>query len=439
MPATVTVPAGETETTFTVTAGGPVTTLTNVAVTAGNQYVQVEVSESILAPEVASITLTPSTVEGGDQVTIDVTLSEPVAAGTVVHFGYNNSHAYPGPALTLTAGQTTAQRTFTTRYVLSTATAVLTAYIDGPPVASATLTLNPLSITLDSISLSPTELVGSNPATLTVNLTAPAAAGGLVVDLNAFPAGASLPPFVLVPAGQTSVAVPVETTVTTEAHDVYLSAHHGATDRSTQLRIDPPPANFVDALTLATSRTAGGNLVTATVTLNAAAGSGGAVIALESDNLAVATVPASVTVSEGNTTATFDIDTDAVTQPADVTIRATYSGVIRTARLTVVPTEATVSLESLSLSTNLKQYGGTVTATVTLSSAAPAGGIVVALSGSRAGVATFPASVTVPEGATAATFTITAFAPDYARSVLVTATYDGLVRSSLLTVVQGPE
>ena len=60
-------------------------------------------------------------------------------------------------------------------------------------------------------------------------------------------------------------------------------------------------------------------------------------MALESGNPDVATVPSSVTVQAGSTTATFKVDTSTVSSERGVTLQATYSGVTRTAVLTVRP------------------------------------------------------------------------------------------------------
>src|SRR5205085_5579026 len=71
-----------------------------------------------------------------------------------------------------------------------------------------------------------------------------------------------------------------------------------------------------------------------TVTLNAAAPSGGTSIALSSSDSA-ATVPSTVTVAAGAKTATFTITTSAVTANVTATITASYAGVIKTAGLTI--------------------------------------------------------------------------------------------------------
>jgi hypothetical protein len=67
----------------------------------------------------------------------------------------------------------------------------------------------------------------------------------------------------------------------------------------------------------------------------------------------------------------------------------------------------TPSLAALTLSQTTVVGGTRVTATVSLTSSAPGGGVVVSLSSNNPTAATVPPSVTVPAGSTAATFTVT--------------------------------
>src|SRR5262249_58035505 len=75
------------------------------------------------------------------------------------------------------------------------------------------------------------------------------------------------------------------------------------------------------------------------------------------------------------------------------------------------------------------------TGTVTLTSAAPTGGIVVALSSSNSAVASIPAlgSVTVAAGATSATFTVTTVAVTAERAGVRTATAGAVSRAAMMT------
>lgn len=74
-----------------------------------------------------------------------------------------------------------------------------------------------------------------------------------------------------------------------------------------------------------------------------------------------------------------------------------------------------------------------MTGTVTLSSAAPAGGAVVTLS-SSSNAAIVPSSVTVQAGATSATFTVTAGLVSAATPATITASYGGGSAQATLSV-----
>ena len=100
--------------------------------------------------------------------------------------------------------------------------------------------------------------------------------------------------------------------------------------------------------------------------------------------------------------------------------------------LTVNPSAAP-TLTALSINPASVVGGNSATGTVTLSAAAPAGGMVVTLSDNSA-AATVPASVTVPAGATSATFAITTTSVTAATSATISATAGGVTRSATLAV-----
>ena len=91
----------------------------------------------------------------------------------------------------------------------------------------------------------------------------------------------------------------------------------------------------------------------------------------------------------------------------------------------VYPAPASLALSPASVS------GGSV-GTVTLNGPAPAGGVSVAVSSSNTGVATVPATMTVPAGQSSATFTITA--ANVSGATTITATANGVSQSATLTV-----
>jgi len=95
-------------------------------------------------------------------------------------------------------------------------------------------------------------------------------------------------------------------------------------------------AQDLAALSLDKPAVIGGATVIGTVTLLAEAPPGGVAIFLSSSDVA-ASVPASVTVQQGATSATFNIGTSAVWSRAVVTVQASYSFSDKTARLVVNP------------------------------------------------------------------------------------------------------
>ena len=189
------------------------------------------------------------------------------------------------------------------------------------------------------------------------------------------------------------------------------------------------------SLSLNPTRVVGGNPSTGTVTLTAPAPPNGFVVNLRSSNTNVATVPSSVTVPAGARSADFTVSTRPVNTTTTVDIIASAGNVTRTATLTVDPASS-VTLQSLTISPFFVMGGGTATGTVTLSGPAPAGGAVVQLRSSSSR-ATVPTSVTVPAGATRASFTIrTRSDPSRPVEVVtITATYNGVSRSAQIVVI----
>ena len=194
----------------------------------------------------------------------------------------------------------------------------------------------------------------------------------------------------------------------------------------------PSSTPTVSSVTLNPTLVTPGTPSTGTVTLNEAAPTGGTVVTLTSGNTAAATVPASVTVPAGSTSATFTVTTLSVATSTDVTITAADPGSSQSAVLTVAPP---VSVSSVTLSPTLVTSGTPSTGTVTLNEAAPTGGTVVTLTSGNTAAATVPASVTVPAGSTSATFTVTTLSVATLTTVTITAANSGSSQSATLTVL----
>ena len=174
-----------------------------------------------------------------------------------------------------------------------------------------------------------------------------------------------------------------------------------------------------------------GTSATGNVTLSGAAPTGGVSVSLSSNN-AAATVPASVIVAAGSNSETFTVTTGSVTSSVSATLTASYSGVSKTAALTISPA-ATVSLSSVAVTPASVTGGTSATGTITLNGAAPNGGVSVSLSSNNAAV-TVPTSVTVAAGSTTAAFTVSTTSVTSSVSATLTASYSGVSKIAPLTV-----
>jgi hypothetical protein len=171
-----------------------------------------------------------------------------------------------------------------------------------------------------------------------------------------------------------------------------------------------------------------------TVTLSAPAYSGGINVSLTSSNTSVAAVQSNITIPAGATRGTFSVTTVPVSSSTPVTITASSGVPIKSATLTVTPP----SLYSLSVVPATVVGGNSSTGTVKLNGVAPSGGISVSLASSNPSVATAPSTVTIPVGATNATFSIQTVPVSTTASAAITATMGQITKISTLTVTPHP-
>jgi len=298
------------------------------------------------------------------------------------------------------------------------------------------------SVSLSTLTLNPTSVVGGNSSTGTVTLSGPAPAGGAQVALSSSnTTAARVPASVTIAAGATSAAFTVATSAVSASTAVTISAAYAGATRSASLTVTPaaPPAPTLASLALNPTSVTGGNSSTGAVTLSGPAPAGGAQVALSSSNTTVARVPASVTVAAGATSATFTVSTSAVSASTTVTISGSYGGASRSASLTVNPAPPPApTLASLTLSPTSVTGGNSSAGTVTLSGPAPAGGAQVALSSSNTLVARVPSSVTITAGASSATFTVSTSPVVASTTVTISGSYGGAIRSASLSVNPAP-
>src|SRR6266581_3358692 len=210
----------------------------------------------------------------------------------------------------------------------------------------------------------------------------------------------------------------------------YISHVQVSRGQTITLPVTPAPPIGIYSLTLnPTSVTGGGPQPSiGTVMLSGLAPAGGTQVTLSSSS-ALASIPPSVAVPAGSTTATFTINTSAVATSTVITISASYAGASKSASLTVTPPLLPM-VSSLTLNPT-SVVGGvqSSTGTVTLSGPAPTGGAQVTLSSSN-GAASVPASVTVPGGSSSATFTVNTSIVLVSTSATISASYSSTTQTA---------
>lgn len=199
----------------------------------------------------------------------------------------------------------------------------------------------------------------------------------------------------------------------------------------------PPSSPALSSVGLNPASVQGGSTASATVTLSSVAPAAGAVVALSSSNTAAVTVPATITVPAGVTSASTAVTTSPVTSTTTSLVSATYNGVTRTTTMTITPPappQPAATLGSISLSPATVQTGTVRTsATLFFSALTPPGGAVVTLSSSNTAIATVPSTVTVPANSSTGAFDV-AISSSAAGSATIFATYNAVTVSALLTV-----
>lgn len=268
------------------------------------------------------------------------------------------------------------------------------------------------------------DVTGGNLADGTVTLASPTPPAGLNVlftsnNQSAVPAQA-----VFVPGGRTVSNVQLRTNIVGAHTTVSVTALSGNGQASDSIIV-----RECSVIGVSVPNVTGGNSVQGTVTLDRAAPDGGLPVSL-ADNDAGTTVPAQITVPEGATVGTFNVQTQLT--PIDRTVSVQASGPGSGAqgsftRLGVSLTSAVVTPDPV---WNTQPSG----IRLTLNRAAPTSGFPVTIVSGNPAVASAPANFSVPNGATTSVAPIDTFwvAADTVCGFRVTDPYQGFIEDTLL-------
>ena len=357
---------------------------------------------TVLAPGVSTFSIAPAAVTAGQQATGTITLDGPAPAGGMAVTVSSNVNAVTLQSpVTVSAGQTSANISLSTSSVSSATTATLNAAAGGTS-RSATLAINPAPITITSIGF-PTSPKSRESVTLTAQASAPAPAGGLIVQFassgaNLFGGAATRVDTIF--SGSTSLSRTFNVSGATTDRPFTLTATlNGVTTSRSGTLLSPR----ITSITLPDSVLSG-----ATTTLMADLDA----VVFETFPVVISTNNSAVT-APGSTSGfllsstriLYGLRTNPVVQKTAVSVTLTHLGVPRTKTIVVLP--GPPILEQLSAARTVVSAGQSILLTVTLDRPAPRSGTSVPLSAT--GLPTgmiIPSSVIVPVGATSVSFAV---------------------------------
>src|SRR5262249_24922242 len=137
-----------------------------------------------IKPVTMTLSLSPSSVLGGNTSTGVVTLTAPAPpAGFSISLQSGNTTVATVPvSVTIPGGQSKASFTISTSVVTVLATSVISATLPAGATVNSTLQVRPVSVV--GVNFAPAALSGGHTTVMTVQLDGPASAAGVTVNLS---------------------------------------------------------------------------------------------------------------------------------------------------------------------------------------------------------------------------------------------------------------
>ena len=360
-------------------------------------------------PVVAGLSCVNGSITGSGTDSCTVTLNAAAASGGfTVSLASNNALVSVPTSVTVAAGASSVNFTANVSPVSSTEAAMLTASTGGGAttfslqlVASAPkLTLSLPAISFGNVSVN---TATKQPLTLSSTGNSPLTISALSLTGAGFAASGATFPMTLNPNQTVTLNVQFDPTAAGTASGSLTLSSNSTTGASTAVSLSGTGVPALTGLSCASASLTGAGTDSCTVTLNVPAGTGGFAVNLASNNLAV-TMPASVTVAGGATSATFSTTVLAVNVAQAVTLSASANGVVQTFGLQLGASTIALNVSSTSLTFGNVNVNTAATQTVTLSSGSTSAVTITAAtaigSGFTVSGVTFPITLTGSQTAT---------------------------------------
>lgn len=330
----------------------------------------------------------------------------------------SNQAALTVPAsITIGVGLTSGTFNATTAAISVDQSATLTATYNSSS-APATISLIAPAL-VSSLVCNPNTLISNSASNCTVTLSKAAPAGNVVVSLASNSALLGVPASVTVLSGAASASFAAAAGVIPASQSASVTATYNSSSQSASISLitNSVTCNFTGLMSAGTT--------TCTLTLTQAAVAN-TPVALSS-NSPLLTVPASVTVASGSSSAVFTATAGTIPADTSAVITANFGSSVQNFTLALW---STPTLVSLTCSPTAMTVGSSGTCTVTLSKSAAA--ITIALTTSDLSLS-IPSTATVAQGAATGTFKVTAVSLPKGW-VILSSSWNGGSKSAIITV-----
>jgi uncharacterized protein (TIGR03437 family) len=283
-----------------------------------SNQVQFDVASTAIATDSAclgNVTISRASAASGAPLQGTVSLAYPAMTAVSVNLLADDGITVPA-TVTIPAGQISAAFPISATSAAMARTLRVAGVLNG---GSRYGTFDTGPACVNGISLSSDGIVAGNSLKGSVMLTDPAPAGGVAVDLVSNFSLVTVSPAVTVAAGQMSTPFDVTTAAAVNPAQAFLTATGSCGGTSALLNLVLTPC--VSGVSLSSSALSGSGKLTGTVKLNAPALSGGILVNLSTSDPSIQ-ADATIRVAEGQTTATFSVNANAVSARTLATVTA---------------------------------------------------------------------------------------------------------------------
>ena len=430
VPGSTAVPAGQTSAVFTVTVAS-IASDQAALLTASLNGASQNFTLSASAPaQLSSLSCSPSSMGSNSSTTCIASLNKAAATTVNIALASNKAALTVPPSLTIPVGSTTASFSATTATLSANEQATVTASANGQ-TQTATVSLTgatPQAVQLTGLSCTPSTL-SSNGATVCSVAIGATSANTTVVTLSTNNNALTIPASVAIPAGQTSATF--NATLATLPAGTVVTVTAGFNGQSQNASITVAGVLQLSSIVCAPSGVNSPGSSTCTVSLSGPAQGTGFPVTLASNNTK-ASVPASVTVPTGSTSAGVTVTVAASSLDGIAVITASADGVQMSASLSF---NANVEVSAVNCAPTQLAPNSTALCVINLSHA-PSSAFSISLSANSSFV-TIPPTVMASAGQTSINFQALAGVPSSQQTVSLTIATGGTTAQTTVSIMPG--